>query len=1311
MNDYSIYNKPNCYNISASKGRSRIFKKIKTNKNYGSLPIKKETHNEPNGNNKRNVSDKLIYEKETKTMINNNNNNNNNINNINNNNNCTLDILRGSEEYEKNDMSYVQGVNEIVEHIKLEGNEIDYEKIDYGIDKEISKEKKKINNYDKNIQGIKIEEDISDYEKVKKYDVEKNKVKRLELVIDIEEYNDNKLDNENFLQKNYAKNISSDEKKYYYNNYIFNDDLYNGKLNYLTKTLDFLAKEEHINHNRNLDDKDDNESVCVIEKRTIKNSSSCDEKEIIEKINLKDNYVFFNTKEKNKNKLKDKNKTSKRKKLNPSKTNDNDQTEIYKKAKKINNKNNNCKNKYNHVNVLEKFSAKNNVNSTTRQNNNNIKKINNNNYKSINKNISYYNSRSSSKSNFNLNSNTTSTQNSYSSIYNNNNNNDSCINSNSNYNNTCNDILNNNYNSNYNNICDSNYNNICDSNYNNVCDSNYNNTCDSNYNNTCDSIYNNNCNNNFNHSKFPSNNYTKIMNGANYICSNDDNTKIHIGIKEEKKYIMKQEEHLEIFIKNNRIYNDSGCYVISDDCVIPNYKYEEDDVYVDIIENNNITDGYNNLQDSFEKIKEFWSSSNITSTTNKDNNDNNDNNNNNKKNIFLCDEKKDDSENDNRKTSKNRNDDLKRSQNINDSMKTANGSIKNDKKDEEEYKKSIKSKNNKNNKSNKNNKNNKNNDDGYMKKEDQINSIEASNQKNNNNNNNNECDTKYDANINSKGNANNNHNNNSYINVDGYNDNKENDTINDKHNNNNMNNDKTQDECTNKKDINNNNNNSNNNSNNNHNNNHNNNSNNNHNNNSNNNHNNNSNNNHNNNSNNNHNNNSNNNHNNNSNNNHNNNSNNSNNNHNDNSNNNNNNNNNDNISFKCEGNVFQEFNEFMRKKMWMEKYLHNQINCYDVLLEIRKRVPTWGDYKCNFFFHWKKIMELNNDELKIYILIFRSLCNENIKKIDFYILKIILNELDELRKVNEPHYVSFEFTQDCINNGETKYVNSSDVYFNMNQFIQPWYLKNFNRSMDIKKLLNSLDILENQKKKTFIVHGMEIPEELFNMYNSNKNKAKKTQKCSKINTYEHLYDQLSTHSDVRVNNKLKDNVQEKSQNYIYRNENKQTKNCKYLKKTNTLLNNEHINNMVSNSDNTKKKDINKNRNINESVKKASTKYNNKNISNSNNNKTDNTCEKTTKDYESKQVNKTLKKNANGSNNSKGKKRTGFYDLEIDGVISSFEARKGVYYDKSRKLWRANWKENGKIQTKGFSVNEYKSVQLARQKAIEWREKKEAELLL
>lgn len=316
------------------------------------------------------------------------------------------------------------------------------------------------------------------------------------------------------------------------------------------------------------------------------------------------------------------------------------------------------------------------------------------------------------------------------------------------------------------------------------------------------------------------------------------------------------------------------------------------------------------------------------------------------------------------------------------------------------------------------------------------------------------------------------------------------------------------------------------------------------------------------------------------------------------------------------------------------------------------------------------------------------------KKIDFYILKIILNELDELRKVNEPHYVSFEFTQDCINNGETKYVDSSDVYFNMNQFVQPWYLKNLNKSMDIKKFLNSLDILENQKKKTYIVHGMEIPEQIFNMYNTSKKKAKKKKKCSKINTNEHLYDQPSTHSDVPLNNQLKNNLQKKSQNNIYnRDENRQAKNCKYLKKTNTLLNNEHINNMVSNLDNTKTKDINKNKNINESVKKASIKNYNKNVKNNNkkcdntnDNKNDNKCEKTTKDYEAKQVNKTLKKNANSPNNSKGKKRTGFYDLEIDGVISSFEARKGVYYDKSRKLWRANWKENGKIQTKGFSVN-------------------------
>ncbi|XP_026193078.1 uncharacterized protein LOC34617278 [Cyclospora cayetanensis] len=68
-------------------------------------------------------------------------------------------------------------------------------------------------------------------------------------------------------------------------------------------------------------------------------------------------------------------------------------------------------------------------------------------------------------------------------------------------------------------------------------------------------------------------------------------------------------------------------------------------------------------------------------------------------------------------------------------------------------------------------------------------------------------------------------------------------------------------------------------------------------------------------------------------------------------------------------------------------------------------------------------------------------------------------------------------------------------------------------------------------------------------------------------------------------------------------------------------------------------------------------------------------------------------------------------VEDAGMRLSFVARKGVYYDKRRRLWRANWKENGRIHTKGFSVHDYLSHEAARQKAIEFRERKEQEIEL
>ncbi|GAB68025.1 transcription factor with AP2 domain(s) [Plasmodium cynomolgi strain B] len=324
----------------------------------------------------------------------------------------------------------------------------------------------------------------------------------------------------------------------------------------------------------------------------------------------------------------------------------------------------------------------------------------------------------------------------------------------------------------------------------------------------------------------------------------------------------------------------------------------------------------------------------------------------------------------------------------------------------------------------------------------------------------------------------------------------------------------------------------------------------------------------------------------------------------------------------------------------MELFLHHQINCYDLLLEIRKKIPIWGEYEANFFFHWKKIMTICVEELKIYILIFRSLNIETVKHLDFFMLKIIVDELDELRKVHEPNYKPFLFTQECLNDYDysCSFEKSPDIYVNMNEFIQPWYRKNFNKSMDIKKFLNSLDILENQKHKSYIIQAMEIPTYIFDL-------------CDLEETKNGV---VTPNGGGPTNGVISPSV------------------IATPRVMATPSGAASPNGASSSQNDTSKK-----------VKKM---------------------------YAKKKENQKVK-NLNTSVNPKPKKRTGYYDLEIDGVVASFEARKGVYYDKSRKLWRANWKENGKIQTKGFSVNEYKSVQLARQKAIEWREKKEAELLL
>ncbi|SBS88618.1 transcription factor with AP2 domain(s), putative (ApiAP2), partial [Plasmodium malariae] len=316
--------------------------------------------------------------------------------------------------------------------------------------------------------------------------------------------------------------------------------------------------------------------------------------------------------------------------------------------------------------------------------------------------------------------------------------------------------------------------------------------------------------------------------------------------------------------------------------------------------------------------------------------------------------------------------------------------------------------------------------------------------------------------------------------------------------------------------------------------------------------------------------------------------------------------------FKKELKRHRELNNITEKRVYAEIFLQNQINCYDLLLEIRKKVPIWGEYESNFFFHWRKIMALSIEELKIYILIFRSLSIETIKHLNFLMLKIIIEELDELRKVHEPFYKPFIFTHNCMKYSDYTYEKSSDIYVNMNEFIQPWYMKNFNKSMDIKKFLSSLDILENQKQKSYIIQAMEIPSHIVSM-------------CDTL---------CSEHNGEAINRDYNTTASSKG----------------------SKGNETNTGNVTNNADRTNTG--NETNTIPKKVKKI--------------------CGKKKENYKIK--------NLNTSINSRPKKRTGYYDLEIDGVVASFEARKGVYYDKSRKLWRANWKENGKIQTKGFSVN-------------------------
>eukprot|EP00923_Selenidium_pygospionis_P038118 GHVN01066616.1.p1 GENE.GHVN01066616.1~~GHVN01066616.1.p1 ORF type:complete len:797 (+),score=100.72 GHVN01066616.1:219-2609(+) len=60
-----------------------------------------------------------------------------------------------------------------------------------------------------------------------------------------------------------------------------------------------------------------------------------------------------------------------------------------------------------------------------------------------------------------------------------------------------------------------------------------------------------------------------------------------------------------------------------------------------------------------------------------------------------------------------------------------------------------------------------------------------------------------------------------------------------------------------------------------------------------------------------------------------------------------------------------------------------------------------------------------------------------------------------------------------------------------------------------------------------------------------------------------------------------------------------------------------------------------------------------------------------------------------------------FERAVSGDSTDEPTIKGVYFDRARKLWRANWKENGRVRTKGFSVAEHGN-EMARELACEHR---------
>ncbi|KAH8583606.1 apicomplexan specific [Cryptosporidium sp. chipmunk genotype I] len=398
-----------------------------------------------------------------------------------------------------------------------------------------------------------------------------------------------------------------------------------------------------------------------------------------------------------------------------------------------------------------------------------------------------------------------------------------------------------------------------------------------------------------------------------------------------------------------------------------------------------------------------------------------------------------------------------------------------------------------------------------------------------------------------------------------------------------------------------------------------------------------------------------------------------------------------------------------------EIFMQLQTELFDILLEIYNIIPTWGSFKENFYFHWKRIIgACNFKDLHAYRLIFRCLGNLRPSSMPIFILRTIIKQLDEYRKISEPEYSPSNFELNPSIHGNlvtssntpiimlqnTHAINTASAPIETKKkiFLEDKIGLDFSSNKCNSNFFEGM-ISENTKCLGLALAGINeansvslslFESDILSSVSSQKNSNLFDNICNSMN--KNLYFSVTRQQYDSFKNDNEKSPEEKNSKNEFFNRKENIFSDEY--NTSEVINSPFILSNYCNSNSTVSSPYGSVCTISpfspteynirgpiiaafqhvQAVATAATN-NPKNKLNSANNL------------------------SNEQNTVQPKKRP-----RRNGEIQ------GVYFDKIRKLWRANWKENGRVKTKGFSVFQF-GDEGARQRAIEYRKKMEKEFYI